>query len=91
MYCGKSFHASSSLTLAATASIFAALHIRRRIRIRAALSAWSNVAAAWGLSNAPPHFVRIAISGFVLGFLVLSSPNPLQECLVALVNLVSIY
>jgi hypothetical protein len=57
--------APSSLTLAATASIFAALFIRRRLRIHAALSNWSSVAAAWGLSNAPPHFVRVAISGVV--------------------------
>ena len=84
--------APSSVTLVATAGIFAALFIRRRVRIRAALSAWSSVAAAWGLPNAPPHFVRVAISGFVLGFLVSSSPNfLLQVYLAALVNLVSSY
>lgn len=82
--------APSSVTLAA--SIFAALFIRRRVRIRAALSAWSSIAAARGLPNAPPHFVRVAISGFVLGILV--SPSPiylLQACLAALVNLASSY
>jgi hypothetical protein len=84
--------APSSVTLVATASIFAALFIRRRVRIRAALSAWCSIAAARGLPNAPPHFVRVAISGFVLGILVSPSPNYLlQACLAALVNLVSSY
>jgi hypothetical protein len=84
--------APSSVTLVATASIFAALFIRRRVRIRAALSAWFSIAAARGLPNAPPHFVRVAISGLVLGILVSPSPNYLlQACLAALVNLVSSY
>jgi hypothetical protein len=87
-----SLPAPSSLALAATASICAALFIRRRVRIRAALCAWSSVAAAWGLPNAPPHFVRVAISGFVLALLVSSSSNPLpQACPAVLADLVSNY
>ena len=63
-YCSAmSFPMPASLTLAATASIFAALLLRRRMRVRAALSEWSRVAAAHGLSNAPPHHVRVAITG----------------------------
>ncbi len=57
------FPSPASLTLAATASVFAALLLRRRLRVRAALSEWSRVAAAHGLSNAPPHHVRVAITG----------------------------
>lgn len=55
---------SSTLALAA-ASIFTALFVRRRLRVRAALSAWSRVAAAHGLSNAPDHRVRVAVTGIV--------------------------
>ena len=58
------FPSPSSLAVAATASMFAALILRRRMRVRAALSAWSRVAAA-RLKNAPPHHVRVAITGFV--------------------------
>ncbi len=55
---------SSTLALAAAASIFTALFVRRRMRVRAALSAWSRVAAAHGLSNAPDHRVRVVVTGF---------------------------
>ncbi len=53
-----------SSILAATASIFAALLIRRRLRMSAAVAAWHRVAGVNGLPNAPPHHVRVAITGY---------------------------
>jgi hypothetical protein len=55
-----------SSVLAATASLFAALLIRRRLRMSAAVAAWHRVAAVNGLPNAPPHHVRVAITGYAV-------------------------